>query len=45
MKKNIQKKEKHYSEKTFHYWFWKNKLKNLIIIFGLVFSKKEDLFS
>ena len=27
--KNIQKKEKHYSELTFHYWFWKNKLNNL----------------
>tara|TARA_B100000886_G_scaffold241870_1_gene169801 strand:- start:1969 stop:2769 length:801 start_codon:yes stop_codon:yes gene_type:complete len=26
--KNIQKKEKHYSELTFHYWFWKNRLKN-----------------
>tara|TARA_B100000029_G_scaffold404910_1_gene405053 strand:- start:2594 stop:3391 length:798 start_codon:yes stop_codon:yes gene_type:complete len=26
--KNIQKKEKNYSELTFHYWFWKNKLKN-----------------
>jgi len=25
--KNIQKKEKHYSELTFHYWFWKNQLK------------------
>jgi hypothetical protein len=25
---NIQKKEKHYSELTFHYWFWKNELKN-----------------
>ena len=23
---NIQKKEKFYSELTFHYWFWKNKL-------------------
>ena len=23
---NIQKKERHYSELTFHYWFWKNKL-------------------
>tara|TARA_B100000780_G_C21105215_1_gene446234 strand:- start:968 stop:1777 length:810 start_codon:yes stop_codon:yes gene_type:complete len=23
---NIQYKEKHYSELTFHYWFWKNKL-------------------
>ena len=26
---NIQKKEKHYSELTFHYWFWKNKLNSL----------------
>ena len=25
--KNIQAKEKNYSELTFHYWFWKNKLK------------------
>ena len=25
-KKNIQKKEENYSELTFHYWFWKNKL-------------------
>jgi len=25
-KKNIQKKEGNYSELTFHYWFWKNKL-------------------
>lgn len=25
--KNIQKKEKYYSELTFHYWFWKNQLK------------------
>jgi len=25
--KNIQKKEKNYSELTFHYWFWKNRLK------------------
>ena len=24
---NIQKKEKNYSELTFHYWFWKNQLK------------------
>ena len=24
--KNIQHKEKNYSELTFHYWFWKNKL-------------------
>ena len=27
--KNIQKKEKNYSELTFHYWFWKNYLKRL----------------
>ena len=26
---NIQKKEKHYSELTFHYWFWKNQLPKL----------------
>ena len=26
--KNIQQKEKNYSELTFHYWFWKNKLKH-----------------
>ena len=26
---NIHQKEKHYSELTFHYWFWKNGLKNL----------------
>jgi len=26
---NIQSKEKHYSELTFHYWFWKNKLNSL----------------
>jgi len=26
---NIQSKEKHYSELTFHYWFWKNKLRSL----------------
>ena len=25
---NIQSKEKYYSELTFHYWFWKNKLEN-----------------
>ena len=25
---NIQYKEKNYSELTFHYWFWKNKLKS-----------------
>ncbi len=26
---NIQNKEKHYSELTFHYWFWKNELNSL----------------
>jgi hypothetical protein len=26
---NIDYKEKYYSELTFHYWFWKNELKNL----------------
>ena len=25
-KKNINSKEKNYSELTFHYWFWKNLL-------------------
>ena len=28
-KDNIDYKEKYYSELTFHYWFWKNELKNL----------------
>ena len=27
--KNIQSKERNYSELTFHYWFWKNKLNRL----------------
>ena len=26
---NINFKEKNYSELTFHYWFWKNKLSNI----------------
>ena len=26
---NIDYKEKYYSELTFHYWFWKNKMENL----------------
>ena len=26
---NINDKEKHYSELTFHFWFWKNKLKDI----------------
>jgi len=28
-KDNIDYKEKYYSELTFHYWFWKNEMKNL----------------
>ena len=28
MEKIFKKKEKYYSELTFHYWFWKNKLKS-----------------
>jgi len=32
---NIQNKEKHYSELTFHYWFW-------MMILGLDFVKRED---
>ena len=27
--KNIQSKERNYSELTFHYWFWKNELKKM----------------
>jgi len=27
--KNIQHKEKNYSELTFHYWFWKNRLNKI----------------
>ena len=27
-KENINSKELHYSELTFHYWYWKNLLKN-----------------
>ena len=41
-KKNIFFKEKYYSELTFHYWFWKNELKNKKKITGSVFAKKED---
>ena len=26
---NINEKEKHYSELTFHFWFWKNKINEL----------------
>ena len=30
-KNNISKKNKYYGEYTFHYWFWKNKLKDFRI--------------
>ena len=39
--KNIQSKERNYSELTFHYWFWKN-LKRLD---KNLWIKKEDLAS
>ena len=39
---NINFKERNYSELTFHYWFWKNYLKNLITKLGLDFVKRED---
>ena len=38
---NIQKKEKHYSELTFHYWFWKNKLKKFDKDIWIGFSQKR----
>ena len=38
---NIQKKEKHYSELTFHYWFWKNKLKKYDQKTWIGFSQKR----
>ena len=39
--KNIQKKEKYYSELTFHYWFWKNKLKSYRNSDWIGFARKE----
>jgi hypothetical protein len=39
---NISKKNKFYGEYTFHYWFWKNKLKNLKKMIGMVFVLIED---
>ena len=40
--KNIQSKEKNYSELTFHYWFWKNELKKLDKSMWVGFVKKGD---
>ena len=39
---NIFIKEKFYSELTFHYWYWKNQLKNENELIGLDFVQKED---
>tara|TARA_B100000787_G_scaffold169882_1_gene162710 strand:+ start:3543 stop:4352 length:810 start_codon:yes stop_codon:yes gene_type:complete len=38
---NIQNKEKHYSELTFHYWFWKNKLSKFNKDTWIGFSQKR----
>ena len=38
---NIQKKEKNYSELTFHYWFWKNQLKYINNNLWVGFCKKR----
>tara|TARA_B100000767_G_C19710193_1_gene512409 strand:+ start:99 stop:911 length:813 start_codon:yes stop_codon:yes gene_type:complete len=38
---NIQSKEKNYSELTFHYWFWKNKLNNFDQNTWIGFSQKR----
>jgi hypothetical protein len=38
---NIQKKEKNYSELTFHYWFWKNKLTKFDKDTWIGFSQKR----
>ena len=38
---NIQEKEKYYSELTFHYWFWKNELKNLDDNIWISFCQKR----
>ena len=39
--KNIHKKEKYYSELTFHYWLWKNKLKKIKKYKWLGFCQKR----
>ena len=38
---NINNKEKHYSELTFHYWLWKNHLKNMEKNIWLGFCQKR----
>ena len=38
---NIQNKEKNYSELTFHYWFWKNKLAKFDKNTWIGFSQKR----
>ena len=38
---NINEKEKYYSELTFHYWFWKNKLKYFDNETWIGFSQKR----
>ena len=38
---NIQSKEKHYSELTFHYWLWKNELNNLSKDIWIGFCQKR----
>ena len=39
---NIQKKEKYYSELTFHYWFWRNELNKVDEKIWIGFCQKED---
>ena len=41
---SIQEKEKHYSELTFHYWFWKNNLKDLSDNTWVGFCQKRRLW-
>ena len=38
---NIYHKEKYYSELTFHYWFWKNELKNMSDDMWIGFCQKR----
>ena len=40
---NIHYKEKHYSELTFHYWFWKNQLQMFDKNSWIGFCQKEVL--
>ena len=40
---NINSKEKNYSELTFHYWFWKNKIKEFSDDDWIGFSKLDLL--